>query len=65
MAHEAIATSVNWVVPRIMCHFRQQVSYLVIRSSMLRGSRIKVGRVILLRSAPGLSWEMMCVSTLL
>lgn len=29
--------------------------YFVMRSSMLRGSRMKVGRVTLLRSAPGLS----------
>lgn len=33
--------------------------YFVIRSSIDRGSSIKVGRVILLRSAPGRSWEMM------
>lgn len=37
--------------------------YLVIRSSMLRGSRMKVGRTTLLRSAPGRSWEMMCDRT--
>lgn len=35
----------------------------VIRSSMERGSRIKVGNVTLLRSAPGRSWAMMCEST--
>lgn len=35
----------------------------VILSSMLLGSRMKVGRVTLLRSAPGRSWEMMCVRT--
>lgn len=38
--------------------------YLVMRSSMLLGSRMKVGRVTLLRSAPGLSCEMMCDRTL-
>lgn len=36
---------------------------LVILSSMLRGSRMKVGRVTRLKSAPGRSWEMMCVRT--
>ena len=32
--------------------------YLVIRSSIERGSRMKVGSTTLLRSAPGRSWEM-------
>lgn len=36
---------------------------MVMRSSMLRGSRMKVGRTTLLRSAPGLSWDMMCDRT--
>lgn len=35
----------------------------MIRSSILRGSRMKVGRTTRLRSAPGRSWEMMCIST--
>lgn len=35
----------------------------MIRSSMDRGSRMKVGRDILLRSAPGLSCDMMDSST--
>ncbi len=35
----------------------------VILSSILRGSRIKVGRTTRLRSAPGRSWEMMCDRT--
>jgi len=39
-------------------------SYLVMRSSMLLGSRMKVGKTTLLRSAPGLSWDMMCDRTL-
>ena len=42
---------------------RRGLIYLVIRSNMLRGSRMNVGRVTLLKSAPGLSWEMMCPST--
>ena len=35
----------------------------VIRSSIDRGSRIKVGSVTLLRSAPGRNWDMMCPRT--
>lgn len=38
-------------------------SYLVIRSSMDRGSRMNVGRTTRLKSAPGRSWEMMCDRT--
>lgn len=38
-------------------------TYLVIRSSMDRGSRIKVGRTTRLRSAPGRNCEMMCERT--
>ena len=34
-------------------------SYFVIRSNMDLGSKRKVGRVTLLRSAPGRNWEMM------
>ena len=37
--------------------------YFVILSSMDLGSRMKVGRVTLLRSAPGRNWEMMWDST--
>ena len=33
------------------------------RSSMLRGSRMKVGKTTRLRSAPGLSCDIMCMST--
>lgn len=42
---------------------RQRSSYFVIRSSMLRGSRMNVGRTTRLRSAPGRSCEMICMST--
>lgn len=35
------------------------MTHFVILSSMLRGSRIKVGRTTRLRSAPGRSWEIM------
>lgn len=38
-------------------------TYFVIRSSIDLGSSMKVGRTTLLRSAPGLSWEMMCERT--
>ncbi len=38
-------------------------TYFVILSSMDRSSRMKVGRVILERSAPGRSWEMIWEST--
>jgi len=37
--------------------------YFVIRSSIDRGSRKKVGSVTLLRSAPGRNWEIMWEST--
>lgn len=62
MAHEALNIAVS-VVRLVVDHGAGQM-YFVMRSSMLRGSRIKVGRVTLLRSAPGLSCEMMCPSTL-
>jgi hypothetical protein len=39
------------------------VTHFVILSSIDRSSRMKVGRVILDRSAPGRSWEMMWEST--
>jgi hypothetical protein len=42
----------------------RRAANLVIRSSMLRGSRMKVGRVTRLRSAPGRSWEMRCERTM-
>jgi hypothetical protein len=38
-------------------------THLVMRSSIDRGSRMKVGSVTRLRSAPGRSWEMMWEST--
>lgn len=37
------------------CATSNQVLYFVIRSNIDRGSRMKVGRTTLLRSAPGLS----------
>ena len=41
-----------------------QAIHFVILSSMDLGSKIKVGRVTLLRSAPGRSCDMICESTL-
>jgi hypothetical protein len=42
---------------------RSYDAYFVILSSILRGSKMKVGSTTLLRSAPGRSWEMICDST--
>ena len=60
MAHEAgrkiLASSKAWMFELVWAHF-------VILSSMLRGSRIKVGRTTLLRSAPGRSCEIIWVKT--
>lgn len=56
-----------WSAPRLesLSNLRLSVSktYLVILSSMLRGSRIKVGNTTRLRSAPGLNCEMIWEST--
>lgn len=57
MAHEAFRAVVSGG-----CLFARGYGdsvYLVIRSSMLRGSRMNVGSVTRLRSAPGLSWDIM------
>ena len=40
------------------------LAYLVILSSIDRSSKMKVGRVILDRSAPGRSCDMMCERTI-
>lgn len=60
MCHEAVsiistcvALGVVGVVP----------THFVIRSSMDRGSKMKVGRVTRLKSAPGRSCDMICMST--
>jgi hypothetical protein len=42
---------------------RKILSHFVMRSNIDRGSRMKVGRVTRLRSAPGRSCDMMCEST--
>lgn len=52
----------RWSAKNTQLYQRGRI-YFVMRSSMLRGSRMNVGRVTLLKSAPGLSWEMMCPST--
>jgi hypothetical protein len=56
MGHEASTISVVFVNPGFPAYF-------VILSNIDRSSRMKVGRVILDRSAPGRSWAMMCEST--
>lgn len=56
MSHEAFSGQLK-VVRQIF------LSYFVILSSMDRSSRMKVGSVILDKSAPGRSWEMMCERT--
>ena len=43
--------------------YRNTLSHFVIRSSIDRGSSIKVGSVTRLRSAPGRSCDIMCEST--
>jgi len=55
--HEAVRTSAaSLKQPKYKMYF-------VMRSNMLLGSRIKVGRVIRLRSAPGRSCEIIDIST--
>lgn len=46
-----------------LCLCNQSTTHFVMRSSIDRGSRIKVGSVTRLKSAPGRSCDMMCVST--
>lgn len=53
MAHEALQTMVSMSELDLPCGVIRL--YFVMRSNMLLGSRMKVGRVTLLRSAPGLS----------
>lgn len=56
VAHEAVNRFVNFSMRHYQCKgllSRIPSSYLVIRSSILRGSRINVGRTTLLKSAPG------------
>jgi hypothetical protein len=59
MCHEAVAA-----VSRLTSLYCSLVpTHFVIRSNIDRGSRMKVGRVTRLRSAPGRSCDMMCEST--
>lgn len=53
MAHEALEIMVSTSNLDLPCGVVNL--YFVMRSNMLLGSRMKVGRVTLLRSAPGLS----------
>jgi hypothetical protein len=52
VAHEAAANKLTSGF-----HDLDRGIHFVMRSSILRGSRIKVGRTTRLRSAPGRSWE--------
>lgn len=61
VGHEAVQRQVS-ATPTSLGGGETQ-THLVIRSSIDRGSRINVGSVIRLRSAPGRSCEMMWVST--
>ena len=45
-------------------NLKAEWQYFVILSSIDLGSRMKVGRVTLLKSAPGRNWEMMWDSTI-
>lgn len=58
MAHETVAKRERRWSAREKRRERTE-SHFVILSSMLLGSRIKVGKTTRLRSAPGRSWEMM------
>lgn len=60
MCHEAVHSQYS---PFLFLRSLEKVAYFVIRSSIDRGSRINVGRVTLLKSAPGRSWDMMCDKT--
>lgn len=55
--HEAVDN--QYAVPLHRTHPGKEYTHLVILSSMLLGSRIKVGSTTRLRSAPGRSCEMM------
>jgi hypothetical protein len=60
MCHEAIS---NRQHSDPLGSFGSKVTHFVILSSIDRGSRMKVGRVTRLRSAPGRSCEIICMST--
>jgi hypothetical protein len=62
MCHEAIR---DWLAGwKVIYNFPRVETYFVIRSNIDRGSRIKVGRVTLLRSAPGRSCDMIWERTM-
>lgn len=63
VAHEAVEVMSAFRMCRRFRHSRSRWAYLVIRSSILRGSRMKVGRTTRLRSAPGRRLDMICMST--
>lgn len=63
MVHETIEVGQQVCPSAALGNQKWTKPYFVIRSNMLRGSRMKVGKTTLLRSAPGLSWEMICDKT--
>ena len=58
MCHEAV-----YAVSALVVQGSPVRTYFVMRSNIDRGSRMKVGSVTRLRSAPGRSWEIMWEST--
>lgn len=58
MGHEAMDQLVSRLIGAIGVGL-----YFVILSSIDLGSRMKVGKVTRLKSAPGRSWEMICDRT--
>lgn len=58
MCHETRCPKVS-----VLPYYCPERTYFVILSNMDRGSNMKVGSVTRLRSAPGLSWEIICMST--
>ena len=60
MGHEAVTCVSAQIKPK---RFASTQTHFVMRSSIDRGSRMKVGRVTRLKSAPGRSWDIICMST--
>lgn len=65
VCHEAMLGQLAFFLIKSCFSAASLSTYFVILSNMLLGSRIKVGRTTLLKSAPGLNCEMMCESTIL
>ncbi len=63
MSHEAIKRQNKLPQPTTPLIFFPGTAYFVILSNMLLGSKMNVGNTTRLKSAPGLSWEMICERT--